>query len=119
MLLTQQDIYIRAGSTETFTVTVTDANGAAVDCTGAELRMQIRDGATGALLASAGCAWTNAAGGIGVAVFDATSTGAITYAGTVISDFERHAYAVEVAFATGEVETVAAGFAFVQPEGVK
>lgn len=52
MLLTQQDIYIRAGSTESFGVTVTDANGAAVDCTGAEIRMQIRDGATGALLAS-------------------------------------------------------------------
>lgn len=51
MLLTQQDIYIRAGSTETFSVTVTDANGAAVDCAGAALRMQIRDGATGALLA--------------------------------------------------------------------
>ena len=49
MLLTQQDIYIRAGSTETFTVTVTvtDANGAAVDCTGVTLRMQIRDGAAG------------------------------------------------------------------------
>ena len=49
MLLTQQDIYIRDGSTESFGVTVTDAAGAAVDCTGVALRMQIRDGAAGRL----------------------------------------------------------------------
>lgn len=117
MQLPQQDIYIRRGSTETFVVTVTNESGAAVDCTGATLRGQIRETAdASAILASFTCAWTNAAGGIGSAVLDAATSTAITTDGVVCSDYSRYSYDIEVAFATGEVERVANGFAFVSPE---
>ena len=117
MRLDRQDIYIRRGSTEVFTVTVVDENGAAVNCTGATLRGQIRENPSSAtVLANFACTWTNAAGGIGQAVLDAATSTAIPTLGVVSSDYSRYTYDIEVAFNTGEVERVANGFALISPE---
>lgn len=119
MLIVQQDIYIRAGSTEIFEIAVQKANGSAEDCTGATLRMELWDKVNNVKLAAAACAWTNAAGGIGAGVFDAATTAAIATTGIVCSDYSRYAYDVEVAFPTGEVERVSNGFGLVSPEVTK
>lgn len=75
----QWPLTVRTGDTETITLYLQDANGAAINVTGRTYAAQIRSTAdSSTVLASFTCAISNAAGGVVTATLPAATTAALT-----------------------------------------
>ena len=97
---------VRIGDTETITLNLQDASGAAINVTGRTYAAQIRETADAAsVLASFTCAISNAAGGVVTATLPAGTTAALS-PGSGVWDLQETNSSVVTTLLAGPVQIV-------------